>query len=168
MALQQHQKTRRLHWTLHGWAQLSYGRLRLAITTTHMIALLQFNQAQVCVCMGVYACTCMLHAVFHIVCSVSMYMYMVPHMLTLAPAPSLTSHYRSCLSNTCKITLGSVMLTCVRCCWPSQLNTTASSSRCSPRPHPPPWNPRPLLSWKIRGHTQCTISHTCCVCVLVH
>ena len=59
-------------------------------------------------CMGVYACTyaCMLHAVFHFVCGVSMYMYMVPHMLTPALALSLTSHYRSCLSSTCKINTG--------------------------------------------------------------
>ena len=68
--LQQHQKARRLHWTLHGLAQLSYGRLRLAITTTQMIVLLQFNQAQVCVCiwkcMHVHVC-CML---YFILCAV--------------------------------------------------------------------------------------------------
>lgn len=45
--LQQHEKARRLHWTLYGWASLSHCGLKLIVSTVQMIILLQFNYSEV-------------------------------------------------------------------------------------------------------------------------
>ena len=45
--LQQHEKARKLHWTLYGWASLAHCGLKLLVSTVQMIILLQFNNAEV-------------------------------------------------------------------------------------------------------------------------
>ena len=45
--LQQHEKARKLHWTLYGWASLAHRGLKLLVSTVQMIILLQFNNAEV-------------------------------------------------------------------------------------------------------------------------
>ena len=47
-ALKQHERARKLHWTLHGWASVHYDGLNLSVTTVQMIILLFFNTNEVC------------------------------------------------------------------------------------------------------------------------
>ncbi|CAI8007075.1 Cullin-9, partial [Geodia barretti] len=45
-AVKQHERARKLHWTLHGWASVQYSGLNLSVTTVQMIVLLFFNSAE--------------------------------------------------------------------------------------------------------------------------
>lgn len=53
--LQQHERARKISFTLCGWASLLYHTIRLSVSTVQMIILLQFNKTEVaiggrCVC----------------------------------------------------------------------------------------------------------------------
>lgn len=45
--LQQHERPRRLHFTLHGWAVLLFSDLKLIVSTVQMCILLQFRTSEV-------------------------------------------------------------------------------------------------------------------------
>ena len=45
--LKQHERARKLHWTLHGWASVHHAGLHLSVTTVQMIILLFFNSTEV-------------------------------------------------------------------------------------------------------------------------
>ena len=45
--LQQHERARKISFTLCGWASLLYHSIRLSVSTVQMIILLQFNEREV-------------------------------------------------------------------------------------------------------------------------
>ena len=55
--LQQHERARKISFTLYGWASLLYNNIKLSLSTVQMIILLQFQEREVQP-LHTHACTC--------------------------------------------------------------------------------------------------------------